>query len=823
MESRDKKTGGTPWTVGLMGLLVRAGIPVISITESFNELKIVFGPTETTPQTNVSVVPLSSPGPFFKETGLYGYRYRAQGTETAELYGKIDLLIAIFARLEDRLPGNWGQGTDGGAARGFTHKFPFASVDQSITDRGKAQAQILIRLTTRCNQNCPFCSAPECPEPSDQELWDCLEHAAGDFPGGLVTLTGGEPTLRRGWQEVLERALALEGIEGVQVQTNAVAFAQEGLAAKMPKDPRLLWFVSLHSIDEGLYDKITQTKGQLPRALEGLRGLLAAGHQVIVNAVVGSENAAHLQKLAAKLPGLLPGLPLPELHVSVLMCPPHRPDASKWLIPYEELVPLLEKAVEAAAESGLPMSPLVASTHASIPPCFVSPEQRAMMSNRPLISPGETGYRDFSRPWVKDERCKECHADDRCLGVPALYGKRFGLSGLKPFKAPVESWEDRARRLLIDRPGSQVRLAELVDPESIPNIPCTRPWTRLELHDGGTYGPCCADYMADRHFTPTKSSPEGLWASDLFKDYREQMISGGHPKGCRTTCPVLQGAQETAGGFVLTGGPAQWVENQILMARGLVQGRVEIEHNPISVGVPVTSFCNFDCLMCDCGELGTLEDQRPMDFWQGLEPWLINGTHLDVNGGEPLASPVFRQWLQKIATLDLPGKIGLVTNGSLLTPQWVNQLDKLPFGNITISLNGATADTYKLVNRGVAWGTIQGNLDNLLARRSKGLWNGEITYSMVILRANLHEIRDFAKMGLEAQVHVRYLLPQRNRNNQSIFTSRETMEQARDALYEAGQLLIDQGQVRWGQDAIVQGDILDQRLKQQTFQPIGND
>lgn len=827
-EAMDPRDGGSPgpaWTGRLADLLRRAGVSVRRVSAADGELAIELAGDAGEATATIRVVPRAAGGPNYKATERYGYRYRTPGPETPASMRRIDLVIAILVRLESRLPDDWTRMDTAGTTRSFAHRFPFASVDRSLGDDGRAEDQVLVRLTPRCNQDCPFCSAPDCAEPDDGSLAGCIEAAAAEFPGCLLTLTGGEPTLRRGWETVLTRALTLPGVGGVQVQTNAVAFATPDAATRVGPDPRLLWFVSLHAIDEALYDRITRTQGQLPRALDGLRALLAAGHRVIVNAVVGSANAAHLADLATRLPGLLQGLPLPQLHVSVLMCPPHRPASEEWLIPYEDLVPLLERAVDAAASSGLPMSPLVASTHASIPPCFVSPEQRARMHRRPMLSAGETGYEDPSRPWIKSRVCRSCEADPTCLGVPAPYARRFGLAGLRPFGMPASeaTWQARARSLLVGHPEAQVRLAELVPPGTLPSIPCTRPWTRLELHDGGTFGPCCADYMTGRHFVPEGASPADLWGADLLRAYRVQMRSDGHPAGCRTTCPVLLGGQETPDRLVLRGGSSRAVENRIRMAEAIVAGRADTHHAPTSIGVPVTSFCNYDCQMCECGERGTLDDQRTAAFWAGLDPWLADGADLDVNGGEPLASPVFREWLEALAARDQAPVVGLVTNGSLLTPEWLARLPRLPFRTITVSLNAATPETYRTVNRGVPWARIRRNLDALLAARRDGRLVAEVTYSMVVLKANLREVVAFAELGLADGVAVRYLLPQRDRNAQSILTSAETMAAAEDGLRRAAARLRAHGLARWADDAAVQADILAQRRAADLLEPIGND
>ncbi len=947
-------------------------MPVVAVREGPDGLAVEVGDGRGGVAATVVMAPLDPDGRYYKATSRHGFFYRTAGPEDADLLRLVDLVIAVLARLEHRLARGRGRGVapaDLDADRDFARRFAFASVDRAVGPDGRVEAQVLVRLTGRCNQGCPFCSAPVlAADPTDEDLRECLRAAAEAFPGCLFTLTGGEPTLRTGWAEYAREALQTPGIGQVQVQTNAVAFAR-GRAPLPDPDSRLLFFVSLHATDESIYDLMTSSRGQFARAVRGVRALLRAGHRVLLNAVVGSANAAHLPDLVGAVPGLFRGLPLPEVHVSVLMCPPHRPGAAEWLIPYEHLVPHLRRAVDVAGRLGVPMSPLVASTHASIPPCFLSPDERASMRNRPLVSTGETGYEDPSRPWVKARACRDCAADAHCLGVPAPYARRFGLGGLRPFfdegrervvpvtartlgdldalvpeavdraldpgrggvvldllppesVAPPDgpasftdlfhampealralgagvvrvrsragrpacvfadvaaqallpgghpdpagpgeyspdcascaarpgcggvsasylrrfgsrelkpfslapgregvSWQDRARWLLIGQAEARIPLGRLVPEADLPDLPCTRPWTRLEYHDGGTYGPCCADYMNGRHFVPSGTSPLDLWRSDLLRWYRSEILRSARPAGCRTSCPVLAGRLEPPARLVLRGGTEAAVENQLRMVEALLDRRPDADWMPTSLCVPVTSFCNYDCLMCECGRIGTLEDQKSPEFWQGMAPFLDAGADVDANGGEPLASPVFRRWLADLAVRDGPPRVAVVTNGAFLTPRWIGSFPRLPFRSVTVSLNAATPETYRTVNRGLPWSRIRRHLDALLEARRIGRLVGEIVYSMVILRANLHEVRAFAALGLQDRVGVRYLLPQFNRSGQSILVDADAMREAAVALDDIAFRLERAGQARWAEEARTHARILRDRLAAGLLEPIGN-
>jgi len=309
--------------------------------------------------------------------------------------------------------------------------FPFVTVERSQQDHGEV-IEVLVRTTSKCNQSCPFCSGPEHDLPEEAMVRACVEAAGRWLPGCMVSLTGGEPTLKASFPAELDAALAGGGVSEIQVQTNAVGFARRVDPAAFPASERLTFFVSLHAVDPAIYDECTGTTGQLEAALAGLDRILGAGHRVIVNTVITAANLEHLPDIAALLADRYSIDQRPIWHFSVLICPDRSPLARDYLVQYRHLVPAVEAAQARASELGLEVQSLLASTHASVPPCVVPAEHRAGGRSAPELGRTETGYEDLERPWVKSRRCKTCREDASCLGVPAPYAKRFGLGGLEP-------------------------------------------------------------------------------------------------------------------------------------------------------------------------------------------------------------------------------------------------------------------------------------------------------------------------------------------------------------------------------------------------------
>jgi molybdenum cofactor biosynthesis enzyme MoaA len=373
-------------------------------------------------------------------------------------------------------------------------------------------------------------------------------------------------------------------------------------------------------------------------------------------------------------------------------------------------------------------------------------------------------------------------------------------------------WQVIMRRALTDRPGASVHLSAFFD--ELPPWPCVLPWTRLELNEGGRFGPCCSEYQASAAGAPPDADPVALWNGPAMRAFRRAMVLDRHPEPCRRSCPVLHAGSDRAGDVVLRGGPQASVEAQVAAVEDILAGREEMRAGPLSLVVSTTSYCNYDCLMCDCGERGTLDDERTDAFWFGVRAMLPGLRLLSANGGEPLASPAFRRFLEGTDFAPYPQlEVALTTNGSYLTARQLERLARVPFGHLTLSLNAATPATYLAVNRGLPWERIRENLDEVVRRRADGSLRASVSYSMVLLRSNVHEVDAFAALAERDGAEVRYLLPHRDRNHESIMTRRDAMESAREALARVAEGLLRRGREREARVVTGSARVLSDRLR----------
>jgi GTP 3',8-cyclase len=160
---------------------------------------------------------------------------------------------------------------------------------------GRTVHDLRISVMDRCNFRCPYCM----PQSTFDEKYRFLRaqerlsfeeivrlaRVAARLGVRKVRLTGGEPLLRNGLPDLVAELSGIDGIEDLALTTNGVLLAQH--AAELKGNGLHRVTVSLDSLDEAVFMKMSGGFGGLPQVLEGIEAALAAGlRPVKVNTVV---------------------------------------------------------------------------------------------------------------------------------------------------------------------------------------------------------------------------------------------------------------------------------------------------------------------------------------------------------------------------------------------------------------------------------------------------------------------------------------------------------------------------------------------------------
>jgi radical SAM protein with 4Fe4S-binding SPASM domain len=161
----------------------------------------------------------------------------------------------------------------------------------------KVPFSVVFEITKRCNLRCLHCYLPSDQDQSAEmeiaeirSLLDDLEKA-----GCLkLTLTGGEPTLRGDFLEILSYCHQ-KGF-ATTLFTNATLLTPEVKRA-IRKRPPFAVECSLYGASPKVHDAITQVEGSFHTSIENIKWMASDGIRVIVKSVIVSLNLQEIEAL----------------------------------------------------------------------------------------------------------------------------------------------------------------------------------------------------------------------------------------------------------------------------------------------------------------------------------------------------------------------------------------------------------------------------------------------------------------------------------------------------------------------------------------------
>ena len=152
-----------------------------------------------------------------------------------------------------------------------------------------------ISVMDRCNFRCPYCM-PEDKYHKDFQFLNSDERLsfaeivrvakifaqAGAYK---LRITGGEPLLRANLPELISELSRIDGVEDIALTTNGILLAQHAAALKAAGLDRVT--VSLDSLDDDIFRRMSGGRGSVARVIEGIEEAALAGlTPVKVNTVV---------------------------------------------------------------------------------------------------------------------------------------------------------------------------------------------------------------------------------------------------------------------------------------------------------------------------------------------------------------------------------------------------------------------------------------------------------------------------------------------------------------------------------------------------------
>ena len=148
----------------------------------------------------------------------------------------------------------------------------------------------IIRLTTKCNQNCVFCF-----NKNMEDYCLTLDEARGainelsKIQKKTIIFSGGEPTLRKEIRELISYSREC-GFGVIGIQTNGTPLHDIQYLKRLAKGGLNYIYFSLHSDKEDISNEITGMKNGFDKTIKGIKNALLLNIDVELNHVINTKN-----------------------------------------------------------------------------------------------------------------------------------------------------------------------------------------------------------------------------------------------------------------------------------------------------------------------------------------------------------------------------------------------------------------------------------------------------------------------------------------------------------------------------------------------------
>ena len=420
------------------------------------------------------------------------------------------------------------------------------------------------------------------------------------------------------------------------------------------------------------------------------------------------------------------------------------------------------------------------------PACALRPEAR-----RPELIPAR-GDRDPPRPHPLDA-CFGCAWNLRCQWTP-LQGAVPAAAQLSPLAhdEALALQEEAQDPSATHRPHARRAKWSRAE-QGLPELLCVAPWTSMAATESYLHPVPCAlswtenavpteeaarelglsdEEMRGLEERATQPPLQGffhcldneelslaeLWNNPLLRVMRREMFrAAGASKHCRSMCRTVMGVEDRSAELLarhdheLT---PEVVANRRLLLDEMRAGRTVLTATPLELVMGVSANCNITCGFCHGpeGRYGELTDARREE----IERWLPNLMSLSVSGpGEPLMSRNYLRLLERIAGGNYPSlRVALTTNGTLLTPAFLERHKAVQWAHVRVSLNAGSAKVHERMTGKALFSRVIENIEALVQLRDSREPPFDITLSCVLSEMGMGDLHAFASLATRLKTRI---------------------------------------------------------------------
>lgn len=269
-----------------------------------------------------------------------------------------------------------------------------------------------------------------------------------------------------------------------------------------------------------------------------------------------------------------------------------------------------------------------------------------------------------------------------------------------------------------------------------PDTFCVLPWVNLSTDVNGSLRPCCKfaqPETSNEYQLPNmkEGNLDVLWNDQRFQNLRQAFLDGKKPKECQSCWD-----EEAAG---MPSFRVQWSKDKKIHTEGMTFNAIA-EQGPRAMDLKLNNVCNLKCRICGPQASSTFLKEYQERFDIKIEDgayWLSNkilGTanedvilqwaqdliHLEVTGGEPMASPENIKVLELLINSGRAKHISILlnTNGTLYNKKFLDLLVKFKEITLCVSVDDL-GERLEYERYPTEWSVVQENIKKFIALKEQ--------------------------------------------------------------------------------------------------------
>ena len=166
--------------------------------------------------------------------------------------------------------------------------------------------------------------------------------------------------------------------------------------------------------------------------------------------------------------------------------------------------------------------------------------------------------------------------------------------------------------------------------------------------------------------------------------------------------------------------------------------KTRLLYKPITMDIEPTTGCNFRCTMCQVSDENFISKNLNFEVFKKFIDQNKQLLKIKLQGmGEPLVNNNFYKMVDYASQSGICSEI--TTNGSLLNEKNINFLKKSQLSRITISMDGATKETFENIRVKSNFNTVVNNSINLVKQFKRKIIRPEISAWCTLQKKNFFE------------------------------------------------------------------------------------